>query len=102
MHFMHVMSNCQLCNLWSRDRASNSEAQAVTTSGKGHLDHLWQVPGQGFRWSTLPRKDGRQETQESVTCWSDAFVARESGLKFPCPACDKMKCLKVLETNRKV
>ena len=40
---------------------------------------------------SLARKDGGQETQESVTCWSDGFVAQENSLKFPCrgPACDK-------------
>ena len=43
---------------------------------------------------SLARKDGGQETQESVTCWSDGFVARESSLKFPCPACDKNEMFK--------
>ena len=51
---------------------------------------------------SLARKDGGQETQQSVTCWSDGFVARESSLKFSCPACDKNEFLKVRETRRKV
>jgi len=47
------------------------------------------------------RKDGGQETQESVTCWSDGFVVRESSLKLPCPACDKNEMFKSVRNKQK-